>query len=332
MGAIMTVRDSKWIVCRWLAVAAIAVLAGLPAGNLALAQDANAIAAAQEIRIQQLENEIRSLTGMVENLTYQVQQLSGRFDKLVADSDYRLRSLEGGAAAPAVAGVAPQPTTTAPAQAQPAATAALPPPPSDQPALLGETTVVTGGVDQETGAGQVGQPKTLGTLTQNQYEQQSAILGAPTSMTEGDMAPANNQTYATTQPYQLPGANPDEQYQYAFGLLRQAKYADAEQALRTFIQLNPDHPLAGNANYWLGETYYVRSDFNQAALIFANGYQTYPKSGKAPDTLLKLGMSLAAMGQASDACVAFGELEVRYPGASDTVKQRLATERSKNGC
>ena len=70
----------------------------------------------------------------------------------------------------------------------------------------------------------------------------------------------------------------------------------------------------------------------QDELIFANGYQTYPKSGKAPDTLLKLGMSLAAMGQASDACVAFGELEVRYPGASDTVKQRLATERSKNGC
>jgi tol-pal system protein YbgF len=311
-------------------MALIAVFAGFPAGTSALAQDTNAIAAAQEIRIQQLENEIRSLTGMVENLTYQVQQLNGRFDKLVADSDYRLRSLEDGGVAPAVAGVVPQPSTTASAQVQPAASAALPPPPSDQPALLGDTTVVTGGADQQTG--QVGQPKTLGTLTQSQYEQQSATLGAPTSSTEGEIAPADSQTYAAAQPFELPGANPDEQYQYAFGLLRQAKYADAEQALQTFIQLNPDHPLAGNANYWLGETYYVRSDFNQAALIFANGYQTYPKSGKAPDTLLKLGMSLAAMGQASDACVAFGELEARYPGASDTVKQRLAQERSKYGC
>lgn len=324
-------RDLNWLIGRWLA-AAMVLAVGLPTGQFAMAQDSNAIAAAQEIRIQQLESEIRSLTGQVENLTYLVQQLNGRLDKLVADADYRLRALEGGST-PAIAS-APLGNSTGSAPAAPAS-AALPPLPVNQPALLGETSVETGlaASNQPVGSGQVGQPKTLGTLTQSQYEQQAASLSAPSaSVSGGEIAPTQAQDYATAQPFELPGANPDEQYQYAFGLLRQAKYADAEQALRAFVQVNPDHALAGNANYWLGETYYVRSDFNQAALIFANGYQAYPKSGKAPDTLLKLGMSLAALGQINDACIAYAELESRYPGASDTVKQRLAQERGKRGC
>ncbi|MGH6933681.1 MAG: tol-pal system protein YbgF [Dongiaceae bacterium] len=317
-----------------MATVLVALLVGVPAGRSAVAQDSNAIAASQEIRIQQLENEIRSLTGLVEGLTYQVQQLSGRVDKLVADADYRLRVLEGTGAAPAIAGAPSSATSSVQAAVVPATAAtALP---SDQPALLGDTAVVTGGsdADQSVGvSGQVGQPKTLGTLSQSQYEQQSATLGAPPEPLAGEFdGQSQTQLSATTQSYELPGATPDEQYQYAFGLLRQAKYADAEVALRAFMRQNPQHPLAGNANYWLGETYYVRSDYNQAALIFANGYQSYPKSGKAPDTLLKLGMSLAAMGQANDACVAFAELETRYPGASDTVKQRLSQERGRNGC
>ena len=117
-----------------------------------------------------------------------------------------------------------------------------------------------------------------------------------------------------------------------FDLLRQNKYADAEQALRTFVEQNPDHPLAGNANYWLGETYYVRQDFQNAALTFADGSQRYPKSGKAPDSLLKLGMALAALGETNDACTAFAELAERYPNASGSVKQRASKEQAKNGC
>jgi len=133
-------------------------------------------------------------------------------------------------------------------------------------------------------------------------------------------------------PMQLPGNTPDEQYKYAFDLLRQANYPDAEVALKRFIQLHPDDPLAGNAQYWLGETYYVRGDYTQAAVAFAEGYQRYPNSGKAADNLLKLGMSLGEIGQKDDACKAFAQLARQFPGAPQNVKDRAARERKKLGC
>jgi tol-pal system protein YbgF len=142
----------------------------------------------------------------------------------------------------------------------------------------------------------------------------------------------NEQAAAGTAPYALQGTTPDEQYQFAFDLMRQTKYADAEKALSTFVDEYPDHPLAGNASYWLGETYYVRKDYNNAVLTFAQTFQKYPQSGKAPDSLLKLGMSLAALGETADACKALHELASHYPKASDAVKERAAKERAKNGC
>ena len=134
------------------------------------------------------------------------------------------------------------------------------------------------------------------------------------------------------QDYALQGGNAEEQYRHAFGLLSQANYGEAELALRAFVQANPDDPLAGNAQYWLGETYYVRQDFQQAAITFAEAYQRYPDNSKAPDNLLKLGMSLSALGSNSDACGTFAELLKRYPNAAVTIKQRANQERERLGC
>src|SRR5262249_23316852 len=130
----------------------------------------------------------------------------------------------------------------------------------------------------------------------------------------------------------LPGATADEQYKYAFDLLRQANYPEAEAALKTFIQRHPDDPLAGNAKYWLGETYYVRGNYTQAAVTFAEGYQKYPNSSKAADNLLKLGMSLGEIGQKSDACKAFAQLSKQFPGAPANIKDRATRERKRFGC
>ncbi len=125
---------------------------------------------------------------------------------------------------------------------------------------------------------------------------------------------------------------PQEQYNYAFGLLRQANYPAAEQSLRAFVQRYPNDPLAGNAQYWLGETYYVRQDYNNAATVFAEGYQKYPKGGKAADNLLKLGMSLGQLGQKADACRAFARLDRDFPGALSNVKERAADEKKRLAC
>ncbi len=96
--------------------------------------------------------------------------------------------------------------------------------------------------------------------------------------------------------------------------------------------MNPKDPLAGNAKYWLGETFYVRQDYQQAAVTFAEAYQEYPNSGKAPDNLLKLGMSLSALGSSSDACGTFAELLKRYPKAAATILRRAKQEQRRLAC
>ena len=298
--------------------------------GVVVAQDANSVAAGQEIRIQQLEGQNRDLKGQIEQLNYRVQQLSDRLDKLVADVDFRLRSIEGGGA-PAGGGQPPAGADTPP----PPQTMQQPPPPGgNQPLQQGNAAPPP--------PSSSGQPQMLGTMSQTQYDAQAQRLNqnadaAAAAKAAGAATPnpppaAPEQEAAGGAPYKLPGATPDEQYQYAFDLLRQTKYDEAEKALHTFVDEYPENPLAGNASYWLGETYYVRKDYNNAAQTFAQTVQKYPQSAKAPDSLLKLGMSLAAMGETGDACKALHELSTRFPTASDSIKQRAAKEQSKNGC
>lgn len=130
----------------------------------------------------------------------------------------------------------------------------------------------------------------------------------------------------------LPEGSPMEKYRYATGFLRTGQFGDAEINLRAFLALHGDHALAGNAQYWLGETYYVRGRYEDAAVAFAEGFQKYPKSVKAPDNLLKLGMSLSRLNKRREACTAFGEINKRYPKASSAVKQAGASERKRLGC
>jgi len=130
----------------------------------------------------------------------------------------------------------------------------------------------------------------------------------------------------------LPAGSVQDQYNYAMGLLTQANYPAAEQAMRNFVQRWPKDPLAGNAQYWLGETFYVRKDYANAATAFAQGYEKYPKSAKAADDLLKLGMSLSNLNQKADACRAFARLQRDFPTVSPPIKERLAGEKQRAGC
>ncbi len=114
--------------------------------------------------------------------------------------------------------------------------------------------------------------------------------------------------------------------------MRQADYPGAEEALRSFVQRYPNDPLAGNAEYWLGETYYVRKDYNNAAATFAEGYRKYPQSGKAADNLLKLGMSLGNVGQKKEACLTFSQLAHDFPKASGNITERANQEKQRLGC
>jgi tol-pal system protein YbgF len=127
-------------------------------------------------------------------------------------------------------------------------------------------------------------------------------------------------------------ADPKALYSTAYGYLIQRDYGAAETAFDDFLRQYPNHPLAGNATYWMGESLFVRGQYRAAASAFLKGYQTYGKSEKAPESLLKLAMSLQRLGQKDAACSSFNELNVKFPNAPARVKSAAQSERQRVGC
>lgn len=121
-------------------------------------------------------------------------------------------------------------------------------------------------------------------------------------------------------------------YNSAIEQLRSRDFASAEVSFKQFLQQYPNHDLAANAQYWLGESYYGRNDFRSAALAFGEGYQKYPTSPKAPDFMLKLGLSLAGLGQKDNACVTYAKLISDVKNAPPGTISRARAEQQKLGC
>ena len=111
----------------------------------------------------------------------------------------------------------------------------------------------------------------------------------------------------------LPDASPEEQYQFAFDLLRSQQLEKAKNALEEFIEINDDHSLAGSAYYWIGEIMYLEQEYKEAALKFAEAYQKYPDSIKVPDMLLRLSKSLSKIDKTEQSCITLKELISKYP-------------------
>ena len=130
----------------------------------------------------------------------------------------------------------------------------------------------------------------------------------------------------------LPRGTPLEQYGHAQNLLKQFRFGEAELALQDFLHRYPDHELSENARYWLGETFFVRKDYEAAARTFLEGYQASKQGRKAPDNLLKLGISLRRLGQDADACTTLRELVEGYRLAAANLLDRARTEISELGC
>jgi tol-pal system protein YbgF len=145
-------------------------------------------------------------------------------------------------------------------------------------------------------------------------------------------APGPGPAPAAPPPAAAANAGGDQMYTDAMKKLQDGDNAGAERAFKAFLQSHPRHALAGNAQYWLGESYYARKDYQNAMTAFAEGYKTYKTSPKGPDNLLKLGITLAVMGRKADACQVFAKFSQDYPRATDLQKRRVDQERQKNGC
>jgi tol-pal system protein YbgF len=130
----------------------------------------------------------------------------------------------------------------------------------------------------------------------------------------------------------LPNTTPEEQYKFAISFIKVGDYETAEFALREFVDVNSEHQLAGNAQYWYGETFRVRQLYQDAASAYLDGYQKYPKSTKAPVNLLKLGVMLVQIGEKDQGCSMILGIKDQYPEANQSVIQKAEYEKKKFNC
>jgi tol-pal system protein YbgF len=168
---------------------------------------------------------------------------------------------------------------------------------------------------------------------------QPPVPKAAPEAAEKTPAPVSPPTADTTPPAQSPALPPalpegtvQEQYDFASALLRRNDYEAAERAFAAFLKQHPDDALASNAQYWLGETFYVRGRFDEAAEAFLTGYEKFSGGKKGPASLLKLGMSLMKLGKKDHACAAWRQLGQRYPDAPARVLARAKAERRAANC
>lgn len=245
-------------------------------------------AARDEARFDQLTDQMREMTGRIEELNHQVDALRSRLDKMSGDVDMRLQALEHPGSAPG----GPPTAMNGPREQAPVLT----PPPRRN--------------------GRDAPPP-------------SETFDAPPRDRQAAPPPP---AAAAVDSGALPNGSPQQQYDYAFGLLRDANYPAAERALRDFVHRYPTNRLSSNAQYWLGETYFVRRDYQAAAAAFAEGYQRYPKGAKAADDLLKLGSSLAMLNRKADACRAFAQLDRDFSIVPANLKAKEIEEKRRAGC
>lgn len=258
------------------ALAAILFLAGVMHAGPARAQNQTA---EMQARMMELEEQVRMLTGRVDELEFRLKETQRNFDNYRADSEMRFQELGGTPVSPGGAPAAP------------------------------------GAVSPDGGPTSITPAPASGTLPN------------PPAGSSSSLAPA-----APAAAVVLPQGDPQVQYDYGVERLKMGEFDQARDAFQQFLKANPKHQLAGNAQYWLGETYYVQGKYKDAADSFLKGYTTYSKSPKAPDSLLKLGMTLSALKQKDAACATFGELNRRFPKASEAVVARAKREKKKAGC
>ncbi len=254
-------------------------------------------------RISELQSEVQSLRGLVENQAFEIEELKKRARDQYVDLDSRLARIEGGGSTrPAMPGNAPG------AQFEPAQAQQLQSVPS-QPGQL--TMEPDNAARPSLPAGDMSAP------AQDVPIDASAAMVPPSQTFE----PSTNQAAGA-----LPVQTNDEQASYdtAFAALREGRYAESARRFSSFLQQFPNGGLADNATYWLGESYYVTQNYRIALDTFKSLLDRFPQSAKAADALLKLGYCHYELREWNEAEATLNLVVQRYP---DTTVARLAQGR-----
>jgi tol-pal system protein YbgF len=298
------------IMRRFFAVLLVSFTTHVP---FALAQDAS--------RVDQLEEQIRQLTGQVEELTFAVKQLQTQNTAPRKTASVLVSPPK--AKAPAVA-AEPLPQLADGIEVieeKPLEPVVQQQAVDQQASIYGdEPQVAPGPTKLGTVANQAAQPNDGGFQGQVLANADGTTDTSNASITDG-----------TIEQVSLAPETPESLYKKSDEALLRRQFGDAESGFRKFLASYPDHNLAGSAQYWLGETFYAQGDYKTAAQNFLHGYQKYPKSRRAPDSLLKLGIALAKLGQKDQACSFLGNVGGEYPKAVEANK-RAQAEFKRAGC
>lgn len=256
------------------------------------------------VRIDRIENQLRQMTGMIEQLQYRNQQLEAQVKRLQDEADMRMSG--GASSRPPVADptIAPPPAAGAPASAPPLRRSDAFDP-NQQPAAPGAPRPL--GSTSPSAPATSATPMDIGTLS-------GAVAGS---------GPAGAQP---------PSNSPKDLYDLGAGYLQRQDYALAAQTFRTFLQQYPSDRLLPDVYFGLGEADYGRQSYKEAAQSFLKVSADYPNAVKAPDALLRLGQSLAAIGEKDAACATLNAVNNKYPRASASIKQAVEREQKRAGC
>jgi tol-pal system protein YbgF len=251
------------------------------------------------VRIQQLEEQVRVLNGQVEGLTFQLTQMQEMMTRLQ----------ESGTAATA----AQQPAPSTPAV---------------DPNGVPLTEIPEQGVQPLPGEAEFDPTFTDG----SQGESSDPLIG--TGATGGVDLATGQPLDLSFDPAAAPSGNADADAQFTAGYqaLAAGDYAFAEDQFSQFLELYPDNPQATDAANWLGDALIYRSAYSEAADVLLNAFQKAPDSPRAPDLLLKLGMSLAGAGERETACRTFAEIDKRYTALAPAFVTRLGEEKTRAEC
>ncbi|MBI3434278.1 MAG: tol-pal system protein YbgF [Proteobacteria bacterium] len=307
------------------------------------------------VRLEQIENHLRQLTGAIEQLQFRNQQLDQQLRRLQDENDPRARET-GARAAPGARAAVPPAAAPQPAQVQSAIPArrsevfdpALTPNAPGAPRPLGTTAPSPPLAGDEIAAGDAppvgapggraaGAPLDLSTLAGSNARDPALAPPPAARPGEGGLLPpppprnpsATGAQVLATLP---PARTPKDDFDAAYGQLTRKDYAVAEEGFRAFVRKFPSDPLAGDAQYWMAESMFQRQRYRDAADHFLTMSQKYDRHARAADALLRLGQSLAALGEKELACATLGEIARKYPRASRGVKQGVDREQKRARC
>ncbi len=248
------------------------------------------------LKLSEIEKQFQDLTNKFEEINFKLDKLSNRVSKVQADNQLRFQQLEG--------------------------------------------SVVISNNNNQNKVTEV-----------NNNEKENVLPGSSQPQDLGSISYKDTETNLTTQQTQsiettstivteefrseeklLPNETPEKQYEFATSFLKVGDYNMAERAFKEFVDMNSNHKLAGNAQYWYAETFRIRQLYTDAASAYLEGYQKYPKSEKGPINLLKLGVSLVQIGEKDQGCLMITGVKKQYPEAKQSVLQKAKYEEKKFEC